>query len=384
MTASRWLRQFVTVVFWSAVTAGAVIVTAWACAANYLGCKSALELQGYESQPIATDSLIGPWLGAFFGEATLAQFLSLSLVSIEALSFLLIFHFLFDQWRLFQIRQLQQALGDQQQVRTANALLIQQGIVLAMLTTLAVLIVRWDIDLFRYRSLAGAFGIEDPAIATATVQRWDIELQQNGKLFAWNLIRSGAEGYIAMTAGACLGFEIAKMRLAEHFSVLMQPVDTRLARAFSPHVMAEEFSAADVAEAPTGRTEDHPQTATPVPEELPASVAARMAGGHVIGNTNGHTNGHTNGSAARPLFETPAMPATSGTASTPRPLVSAVAEPALHVVIGDADDHVTMTTALAQPERYHVDIETRMIFSRPYWEALNQTDTPPEPEEAHT
>ena len=379
---SKGLRQIVVVVFWLGITVVALVVTLWACQANYLGCKAALELSGYESQPLSTDSVVGTYLSAFFPDATLAQFLALFIVSVEALTIFMIFFFGFDTLRIVEIRRAQRALGDEEQVRMANQVLIRNGIVTAILTGMVVWIVRWDVDLFRYRSIAGAYGIEDAQVATATIQNWALEMKQNGQMFAWSLARVGAWGYVAATACSCVVFELSYMQLSEHFSAAMAPIDEAFERWYAPQEDAPEATLGYYEE--QGDAAEHAEEGAPSREEAPVPVAPTAASGRANARANGHTNGHANGNgaAAATLFEAPAIPAGNGAAAAPALATRPEQEPERHPVIGGVDERVTLADAILHPKHYYVDVANRRIFSRAYWDALHQPEPTREPEEA--
>lgn len=383
MTMSRWLKQVVITLFWALVAAGTIVVGVVVCIPNYLGCRSALELLGFEPQPVATDPVVGTLLDSVFASATQAHFIAMFIVVAEASAFFFLTHLLADVLRLFHIRRRALTRGDREEARLAVQAMVHDALYLSFFAALLVPVVRWDIDLFRYRSLAGAYGIEDPAVATATIQSWAIELRERGNLFAWHVALNGAWGYVAATALACIGFEFACGRLSEHYSAAAEPAEQLLASKFRrrEEEYGEEYEEEAVEEPATGNgpTPAAPVAAT-VDESIPQAIAARMGGVRVNGSANGHTNGHVNGSAnGTALFEAPVMPSSRVPSEAPQPQ-----EAATLPVIGSDDERVTLAVALERPDRYHVDPMTRQVFSRVHWEELHAEAVHPEPEEARS
>src|SRR5437588_1087581 len=101
---SNTVRNLIALIWWLALAIAALYVNLQVTVANYLGSKSALELQGYEQQPLFTDPLVGRFLGSYLGDATLAQFFALGIAIVQALSLFLLFHTSFELWKLFEIR----------------------------------------------------------------------------------------------------------------------------------------------------------------------------------------------------------------------------------------------------------------------------------------
>lgn len=377
---SRAFHQLLWFLIWAALGIGVLYATVLVCTGNYLGCKAAFELLGYESQPLSSDTLIGPVLDGFFGEATLAQLLALCLVIAEAMSLYFLVHFGMDILRLWEIRTEQGLLKDQQQVRAANRLIIRNGIFVALFGACATLLIVWDVGLFLYRSLAGAYGLEDAAQATAAVQRWSIEIKQNGHMFAWDLLRSAGIGYVAATAGCCVGLEVCTGQLSERLIAFLEPIDRAFAQA--PR---------DDQPAP-GRVE----AAAQEPEFVAQTAASGTASGNgrpkqttsdavPAGNgtaTNGDV-GTARNDAEGQLFETPTMGQTERPA--PGKPVERNPEPIRHDVIGSSSgERISMAEALAHPASYYVHPGTGQVWSRAYWDALNGTAGEATPEEATT
>src|SRR5919204_5273424 len=70
-------------------------------------------------------------------------------------------------------------------------------------------------DLFRYRSVAEALGIDDPATAPTAIEDWRLQRQKYGDLFAWSIARAGTWGYFGITAVAAIGLEVIFHKTSE-------------------------------------------------------------------------------------------------------------------------------------------------------------------------
>jgi hypothetical protein len=241
------------------------------------------------------------------------------------------------------------------------------------------------------------------------VETLEEQLLKYGHLFAWSIARVGAWGYMAITALAGLGLEVASHRTSQYWHRLISPLDALL----EPSVPQEEqmlFYGYDE----QGQPVYDPQTpvaytpdGTPVPGYRSMAVdAAPGATGRIAEMDQPEPEASTQlageptevidapGSLERPPFA-PVASEQNGAgqqAPTPRPLFepaplscpprglsTPLGSPAPRpdhsrlrdVIGGAAGTQVSLATALADQEQYFVDPATGQVWDRQYWEQLH-------------
>lgn len=217
---NRITRNITGLIAWMIVVIGCIVLNGIVVLSNYLGCKASFELLSYEMRPLHTDELLGGFFGSFFSEATMAHLFAMTVTLTVAFGLILLFHLMFSVYELCYDRRAYIAAGDEESAKIALRLIVRDLILIAIFAIPVFYAAKWDIGLFRYRSVAGALGIEAPQLATSTVKSWELQLEEQGHLFAWSLARFGAWGYIAVTAIACLGMEFSSVKTGEKWSQL--------------------------------------------------------------------------------------------------------------------------------------------------------------------
>lgn len=414
---SNAIRNFVALLLWLALAAVSLYVNVQVTLANYLGCKAALELQGYESQPLYTDSLVGRLLGSLFGNATLAQFFALGVSIVEALGLFLLFNIGFGLSKLFEIRKENllamnnaetPGLIDRHdaaaEVRAANHRIVLSFVKLGCLIFLLYWAISWDLDLFRFRSMADAMANGSPEINPMQIPSWVNFVTANDHLFIKGLISIGAWGYLAITAVGCFLLEESFQNLSERWARLMAPADKAIANWFAPETDGEEaFYGYDVEGQPVydavtpvafdtdGRpvaSERTIATEEGLVDDEQTVVSARSnsaAAGDQTSTVNATahhapaTDTHRDNRQA-PLFDLSS--AEPQAANNPVlhvvPDNSATDDSQLRDVIGTDAERVSLASAQADPTRYYVNQVTGQIWSRAHWESLNGTSAEPE------
>jgi hypothetical protein len=384
------------------VDSGLVVLNGAMMIANYLACKGSFELLGFEMRPLWTDELVGHLLGAFFPKATLAHFYALIVAVTVALGLFLVFKLAFSVADLWEARRDSLAANDQESARKAMRLIVRDlGMLLIFLIPLAWAIY-WDVYLFRYRSIAGALGIEDPTVAPQMFG-WERQLRENGELFAWALVHIGAWGYVAVTALACLSLEFAWHKTVRYWDwlegncrELMQPATTPQEQAlfygydhngqpvYDPNVpIAYDTDGNPVAGQDETGADTSPGTAaheanTGSQSEPTSSAATATNGNGAVdaslfdpapANQDGATpNGAADktSSGFRPTHRTRAERAPAGVSTASR-----TADNDLHPVIGGTEgERVSLAAALADRRRYWVDPETHDVWDTDFRQAL--------------
>lgn len=170
-------------------------------ASNYVGAKVSFILLGFDPRPLADDELLVWVFRAVAPMATLADLFAL----VVALAlFVALF---FGVRAAFQV-----GIVSEEDRHIPWGRIV--GLVLAVIP-IAVLI-WWDVDLFRYRGVAGTAGIEDPDAATRLAE-WEAQLRNHCGLYAWTLLKSGAAGYIAATFIACTSLEVVLLPFGRYW-----------------------------------------------------------------------------------------------------------------------------------------------------------------------
>jgi hypothetical protein len=430
------VRNLTALVLWLAIAFAALYLNVQVTTANYLGCKAALEKQGYEPEPLGVDPLVGRFLGAFLDQATLAQFVALGVALVEALALFLLFHTCFELWRLFQIRGENQNLiaatqkqsgnaetepvestqeietettrDAQAEVRAANRLILRAIVEIALLALILIPVIRWDIDLIRFRAVVDALGNGSPEINPMQIPSWTNFLSTNDHLFITRLIGNGAWGYLGVTALGCLLLELSFEKLDQRWARLMSPVDKKLDGWLHPEpeaifygydetgqpvyepdtpvsydldgrpVMAVEDVRADTSEADDEETIVRPVEASAGsknPSRPFADWPKPQAESAPVGSGNGNGNGYS------PLFDSSAIDQPRTSEEWPHVVYeSPETRSSMLDVIGTNSDRVSLATAQADPSTYYVDQVTGQVWNRKHWESLhgiaNESEAP--------
>lgn len=390
------------------ITSVVAVVNLVVTAANYLSCKVSFELLGFEMRPLGTDELVGGFFGTFFHRAALAHLSALALAAVLAMSFFFVFKFLFRMIDLLKDRTLYLNAGDQQSARTAVQLIIHEAVTMLIFLVPLVGAIVLDVFLFRYRSIAGALGIEEPEVATQMFG-WERQLQENGDLFAWSFARLGPWGYLAITALACLSLEYVWRRtvdywrsLAEALGELMQLATNQQEQALfygydqngqpvydpnapiaydtdgNPNVGQET---ANIDGDP--RAADHNADTVSQSETISPAAAATNGNGVVDAslfdpapaNHNGaspHGVANNTSSDATPPKRARAERSTAGASTTPR-----TGDGDLRPVIGGTEEErVSLAAALVDRQRYWIDPETHEVWNANFRQMLLNSAAP--------
>lgn len=353
-------RNLIKTCGWASLTLAALVFTLGLVLCNYMATRTSLELMGFEQNPLRNDPMLGDYFDAFLGGATLAHVTAGLMAVLIAVGLFLAFHFLFLFYRLWRDRAFYTDPDEQRAARsTMQTYLVRLGLLLICLVPL----VWWDLEMFRYRVLAGLHQVEDPAFAIRTVQTWGLEVQQHGQLMAWTLVQAGTWGYLGLTAVSCLGLEIC-----------MEKTHEAAARTWAslgpPQGIEDAFYGYD---------------ADGKPVYDPDQALAHDSQGYPLDDTQ--EAGEWQGTGPVPdrgsistrdqatLFD-PTMASvplkdkhSSGTAP---------AEPdERHPVVGGAlGETATLSEVHASPVQYHWDPVTRAVWDRAHWDAIHEDPEP--------
>ena len=194
--------------------------------ANYLACKSAFDFSGYDGLPLANEAFIGQIIGPFFPEATLSHFYALVVAVVIALGLFILTYCIFYIWVLMRDQKAYLAQNDSQSAQIILNKMHETMLLIAIIIPCLASAINWDFQLFLYRSVVGALGIEDPSQAPLTVLNWERQMEVNGNFFAWHLARIGAFGYLGITGVACIALEFTFRRTTERLLILISNIES--------------------------------------------------------------------------------------------------------------------------------------------------------------
>lgn len=319
---SSSVRHLVGMALWLGVVCLTLLCSLWAVLEHYLAADAALTLIFQQQPGLHRDGLIGVVLGAFIPNATLTQALAFSLSMAQALGVFMLAHLTFTSLDLWRHRTAARSAADAAQVEEATARLWRVAVMAVPIAAFLFYALRFDMELFRFRALAGSMDIDTPEQARTIAQT--LGLTSNAPL-SLTLSRLGSEAYAALLALSAWLLEVALDRLADRWSLLMHPVDAWWEGA----AHEDERNHLELVEPDALETD--------VPE--PELAAATEADGFATG---------------------------TGDASAP-------ADASNHVpVIGGAPgETVRFDHARRHPEQYHIDAQTLRVWSRPAWEAMH-------------
>ena len=347
----RTTRNFATFLLWSALHCVAVFITLAVAMANYQGCAVAFDLLGWEAMPLADDAFLGPYVGAFLGESTLSRFYALCIAATLALGLFIVLHLLFRAFQLWGDRNQYRLQDDHASADFVTRRLIRNLAIAGLFAVAIFYAAVWDVALFRYRSIAGAEGLDLAKHAAASILSWPAELEKNGGKFAWNLADIGALGYLAITALSCLSVEVSMLKMGESFSQFTESAgqvlgmtegeyadegddyDERQASDHDFDERDEEFSLQNLPDLPAEPQQEAEQRSQPVHDlSLPEAPQVDAASEGEL-----------------PDCEAP------------------VSKP----VIGAPETSLTIEEARAEPGRYYIDEETTDIWDLALWQSVH-------------
>lgn len=412
---SATIRNIIRCGWWLGITAIAIAATAWALIEHYLNAANGLELAGTETKPLKADSLLGAFLGVFLPDATLPQAMALTISLLETLTLFMIANQLHSIPELVRRYRASRRANDHEEAEAAAWLLIEYTLGMLVPGCLLIYGILWDIEIFRYRSMAGANGLDDAVEAAGTLPSWDLQLHENGGAAAVQLARIGAWGYLSFTAAGCVMLDLCIRRLDDAFARLMRPVDqwyeswragqTEGAEAevfygydqegqpvYDPSVpiaydtegrpMEEEQPATEpaqgasaTAQATNGASSSsnghHKEPSTPTATPEMATAHAYHATADAAQNGNGaHHNGESNSPLFNPLQATQPLSQSAAQTVTNSPRRPEVTD--LREVFGGAPgERVSLAEAVAHPDRYDVSVATGYVWRRETREELH-------------
>lgn len=365
---SQSVRTLLSLTLWAALAAGVVFVGAATVFGNFMAVVSALELQGYEKKLAADDELVGPLLGAIVPNATLAHFTAFALSAGLAVLLFVACHTLFHLFGCFEDRRLYLRAGDAQSAATLARDVRLHLLFLAILLVPIAWAGIWDIELFKYRSMAGVLDIDLPAKAAGSILYWNAIPSGLQPLAAVQIaLNSGAFGYVGITAGTAFLFEIVIYKLAQKWAQLCAPLDNLLVRPAAE--LNPTFYGYDEAGQPVYNA------AQPITYDIKGQPVANADTADARNEHGNHAFHQAQASqdAAPPVDADAQAPgATAHDANAENGETQHQDDERLFVIGGKEGEQVTLAEAWADTKRYYVDEAARKIWARDYWALLHQ------------
>lgn len=218
------LRSLFRLVFSVLGVMACCLVNLWLFLGNYMGLQLSFLLLGWDRMPIARDSLIGNFFQDFFPGTTIAQLFALVIASVVALGLFFVFNSGMRTIDLIADRRFYLRTGDKESAAVASETIFREFFLFLLLVGVLVYVIHWDLDLFRFRSIAGARQFETADMA-AHMLSWPIQMKNQGRLWAWTCTQAGSWGYLAMTAASCLLVEISIRKTAQSWTSFISPID---------------------------------------------------------------------------------------------------------------------------------------------------------------
>ena len=386
---NRIIRNLLGLIAWIVGVIASFFLNAIVVVSNYLGCKASFELLGFEMRALGTDELLGGILGALLGDATIAHLFALGVALTVALGLFMLFRLFFSIYKLYCDRHAYIVSGDEESAKVALLLIVRDAALIVIFAIPLIYAMNWDIGLFRYRCVAGALGVEDPSAAANTLKIWELQLEEHGSLFAWSLARFGAWGYLAVTAIACLCLEFCLVRVSESWVKLCgafeeltygsgeeeqffhgydehgRPVydpNTLVASDTTDRPIADQSGvlSEDLSE-DTSRKDIRRPTASMEPMVAPSPDRNSSTGEGLFDSTQADDSMATQSGLIRGELCDP-VPRDNDERTTDSTATPHVDEEPREVIGGEQGESVSMADALADPQRYWVDPETRQVW----------------------
>lgn len=343
------VRNGIGLLFWSAMILVTLVINMIIIFSNYFSCSTAFELSGYEPKPLKADQL-GANLDLFLSDVTLAQFYALGISLTLGVAFFILFRLIH---RLLELLHDRRVYSKQDDVVSAEAvlLLIIQNIVMIVIMLIPIyFLVRWDIELFRFRSVAGALQITDPS-GVSTIEAWDLQLKNNASLFSWKLIQYGAWGYIAGTALACFCLEFSIRKLEECWVKLLSGIE-KLSQSKTAETDYYNHAHSESSYEQNSEWTDSSSLDQPAPETY----------------NQPDDDVYQDSSEPKPLSDNELL----GDLEDEQESTTDTEVPS--EVSGKEGESITLSQALKQPELFYVKPSTGEIWDRSVWDSINSTD----------
>lgn len=369
----EFVRRMAKLLLWFVLLTAVGMLTIGAIFANYQASLSSFELLGYEMIPLGTDAYLGKIFGALFPDSTLAHFYATTMVGVLAVALFLFSHFIFQLHEYHDDRRSYLRAGESESAAILSQRMLWQVIILGALAFLLFYVLRWDVELFQYRSIAGMLGIADPQIAPLNVLTVEALRQRYPDLAATELSLSvGPYGYIAVTAISCLALEIIFRKIAEAWAQLVSPldqwIDDRMAGSTSLENANQHYGYDE-----NGQPVFDPNVPVAYDHDGKYLTPDSELDEHRIGEGVSEVADSMPDNVEHEVREFNEVGSREFTDQADAEDMSASVE-LVDVIGSKSRERISLVAALGDPEKYHVDKHSAQVWDRNHWEQLQNAN----------
>ena len=210
----RILRNLIRLLFWLAVFLAMSAVAVVLFSVTYLGFRISCGLLGYDELPMGKDEIMGWIFRAFLKDAKMANLFALGVSVSITVGLFLVFYLMFDILNIVHDKGAFGDFSDEGIIRRMNRDILNNLIIMGVILVPLIPVIVLDAYMFRYRTVAGAEGMEYASEATK-LKSWDLQMDEKGDRMAWNLVNLSIWGYLAINVIGCLGLAYSMDKLSE-------------------------------------------------------------------------------------------------------------------------------------------------------------------------
>lgn len=351
----RMTKHLVKAAGWVCLAMLLVVLEAIVVISHYSHLQVALLLSGADGGPLGLDPLLGPYVGAFIGEATLPNTIALGMAASLGIGAFLIAHLV--EKMLFLLQHRDEFRADPTERRLALWSLGQKLFWVLLIASGLFFVGRWDVELFKFRSAAGASGIESSSEASK-MKAFSALAKAGPEQSYVHLAEVGAVGLCMLSGLTAFCFAACLSRIEENSTSMMEAIGRWFEGdegANSPEEGTSVATEDGVSAGGAAGVDSNTSASSGDPQTMPVSDAAPDA---------------------RAQEEVDAEPGASQPAdsSAVAVLEAAAAAPTCRErreVVGEPGTRLTYEEAGRQPQRYRISGEDGAIWSVALWEALH-------------
>lgn len=326
---------------------------------HYNGLSYGIALMGMDTQPLSMDPLIGPLFQVILPKVNYTHGLGMSVVFALMAGTLICFHEAHSIIQLWISRKQYQRQNDIESVDLANQQIILNATLFVLFLIPTIAIFWWDLNLYKFRLLAGAIGADTPELARGLASMTE-QMSNNGNLWVWDTLSIGAQGYIALVVVVSFSFEYVLARFSDNFTKLMTNFELMV-----------NGNSADASQ-PIFYGYDH--SGMPVYEEN-QPISYDTAGKPVDSSNQESTSLPTSEQEDEPLFSSEKLKSkdsiqTESVCKKSGADMGSEDSIEYEVVGGQPGQKITMDEAKANPGSYWIDPDTQQIWDIDYRKLL--------------
>ena len=354
----RLLVNFIKLVGFALMLAVVFIITGFVALTHYQGEVSGLELLNFENRPLETDPLVG-WIFQIASGAGFANWTAASITGLIMLISWVACHHVFGVIRL--LPDIRHYLREGQAADFWRAVVMHSSMfVLAVLILVPLLL--GDAQIFQYRALAGVMNVNDPVAAANTIPALHALSADRLNLASTGFLRfQGLFMYLAMGVAPAVALELIGTSFFQTLALIVEDIGRFFERLMGPEAPAEQ-------QIHYGFDAD----GQPVYDEA-TPLAYDVKGVPIVSAHVAHDDPVPGGN---PQAERPAANQAFAYSHN-EPVADPVPPEVRFDVVGGHGERVSVPHALARPDRYHVSRDPRVIYTKAFWDSL-QDDAEPE------